>query len=131
MRAELANLNHCAVPFLFLSRTTVNLSWYDSRNKVRRLLRIDGLFSDLRKISYRNNIDVRRIGHLKVNIKTKMLNIEARVPIGWYSLASQSERVPTRCFYVKVAYLSCGEYSNTNTDFCAHHKLPFNDIFKR
>ena len=28
MRAELANLNHCAVPFL--SRATVNLSWYDS-----------------------------------------------------------------------------------------------------
>ena len=26
MRAELANLNHCAV--LFLSRTAVNLSWY-------------------------------------------------------------------------------------------------------
>ena len=28
MRAELANLNHCAVPFL--SRTDVNLSCYDS-----------------------------------------------------------------------------------------------------
>ena len=28
MRAELANLNHCAV--LFLSRAAVNLSWYDS-----------------------------------------------------------------------------------------------------
>ena len=28
MRAELANLNHCAVPFL--SRANVNLSWYDS-----------------------------------------------------------------------------------------------------
>ena len=28
MRAELANLNHCAVPFL--SRAAVNLSWYDS-----------------------------------------------------------------------------------------------------
>ena len=40
-----------------------------------------------------------------------MLDIEARVLIGWYSLASQSERVPTRCFYVKVAYLSYGEYS--------------------
>ena len=50
------------------------------------------------------NIDVRKIGHL--NIKTKMFDIEARVLIGWYSLASQSERVPTRCFYVKVAYLS-------------------------
>ena len=54
------------------------------------------------------NIDVRKIGHL--NIKTEMLDIEARVLIGWYSLASQSERVPTRCFYVKVAYLSYGEY---------------------
>ena len=52
---------------------------------------------------------MRKIGHL--NIKTKMLDIEARVLIGWYSLASQSERVPTRCFYVKVAYLSYGEYS--------------------
>ena len=39
-----------------------------------------------------------------------MFDIEARVMIGWYSLASQSERVPTRCFYVKVAYLSYGEY---------------------
>ena len=29
MRAELANHNHCAVPFL--SRAAVNLSWYDSR----------------------------------------------------------------------------------------------------
>ena len=28
MRAELANLNHCAVPFL--SRAAVNLSWFDS-----------------------------------------------------------------------------------------------------
>ena len=28
MRAELVNLNHCAVPFL--SRAAVNLSWYDS-----------------------------------------------------------------------------------------------------
>ena len=27
MRAELANHNHCAVPFL--SRAAVNLSWYD------------------------------------------------------------------------------------------------------
>ena len=41
-----------------------------------------------------------------------MLDTEVRVLIGWYSLASQSERVPTRCFYVKVAYLSYGEYSN-------------------
>ena len=51
---------------------------------------------------------LRKTGHL--NIKTKVLDIEARVLIGWYSLASQSERVPTRCFYVKVAYLSYGEY---------------------
>ena len=28
MRAELAILNHCAVPFL--SRAAVNLSWYDN-----------------------------------------------------------------------------------------------------
>ena len=28
MRAEIANLNHCAVPFL--SRADVNLIWYDS-----------------------------------------------------------------------------------------------------
>ena len=40
-----------------------------------------------------------------------MFDIEARVLIGWYSLASQSERLPTRCFYVKVAYLSYGECS--------------------
>ena len=40
-----------------------------------------------------------------------MFDIEARVLIGWYSLASQSEPVPTRCFYVKVAYLYNGEYS--------------------
>ena len=54
-------------------------------------------------------LDVRKIGHL--NIKTKMLDIDARVLIGWYSLASQSERVPKRCFYVKVAYLSYGDIS--------------------
>ena len=59
-------------------------------------------------------LDVRKIGHL--NIKTKMLDIEARVLIGWYSLGwyslvSQSERVSTRCFYAKVAYLSYGEYN--------------------
>ena len=29
MRAELSNINHCAVPFL--SRVGVNLSWYDSK----------------------------------------------------------------------------------------------------
>ena len=28
MRAELANINHCAVPTL--SRAVVNFSWYDS-----------------------------------------------------------------------------------------------------
>ena len=44
-----------------------------------------------------------------IDIKTKVLDIEARVLIGWYLLASQSERVPT-LFYVKVACLSCGEY---------------------
>ena len=54
-------------------------------------------------------LDVRKIGHL--NIKTKMLDIETCVLVGWHSLASQSERVLTRCFYVKVAYLSYGEYS--------------------
>ena len=54
-------------------------------------------------------LDVRKIGHL--NIKTKMLDIEARVLIGWYSLASQSERAPTLCFYVKVAYFSYGKFS--------------------
>ena len=64
------------------------------------------------------------MGHL--NIKTKMLDIEARVLIGWYSLASQSERVPTRCFYVKVAYLSYGEYiyrelSNLNPNKSTSH----------
>ena len=36
-------------------------------------------------------IDVRKIGHL--NMKTKMFDIEARVLIGWYSPASQSEHV--------------------------------------
>ena len=53
-------------------------------------------------------LDVRKIGHL--NIKTKMLDIEVHVLIGWYSIASESERVPTRCFYIKVAYLSYGKY---------------------
>ena len=31
MRAKLANLNHCEVPFL--SRAAVNLSWYDTTVK--------------------------------------------------------------------------------------------------
>ena len=35
MRAELANLYHCVV--LFLSRATVDLSWYDSITYVDRL----------------------------------------------------------------------------------------------
>ena len=39
-----------------------------------------------------------------------MFYIEQRVLIDWYSQASQSERVPQSCFYVKVAYLSYGEY---------------------
>ena len=47
-------------------------------------------------------LDVRKIGHL--NIKTKMLDIEARVLIGRYSLASQSERVPTRCIEYNIEY---------------------------
>ena len=62
-------------------------------------------------------LDVRKIGHL--NIKTKMLGNEAHVLIGWYSLASQSERVPTRCFYVKVAYLSYGEYTTVKVPYFA------------
>ena len=36
MRAELANLNHCAVPFL--RRAAANLSWYDSTATVRDML---------------------------------------------------------------------------------------------
>ena len=44
-------------------------------------------------------------------METKMFDIEACVLIGLYSLAGQSKRVSTRCFYVKVAYLSHGEYS--------------------
>ena len=48
---------------------------------------------------YGTILDVRKIGHL--NIKTKMLDIEARVLIGWYPLASQTERVPTRCFMLR------------------------------
>ena len=60
-------------------------------------------------------LDVRKIGHL--NIKTKMLDIEARVLIGCYSLASQSERVPTRCFYVKMAYLF---YRHCSFEYALH-----------
>ena len=33
MRVQLANLNHCAVPFL--SRAVANLSWYDYSTKLR------------------------------------------------------------------------------------------------
>ena len=73
----------------------------------RTYLYINNLKTKLETKSH--NIDVRKIGHL--NIKTKMFDIEACVLIGWYSLASQSERVPTRCFYVKETYLSYGEYS--------------------
>ena len=58
---------------------------------------------------YLSILDVRKIGHL--NIKTKMFDIEARVLIGWYSLAGQSERVRQSSFYVKVAYLLYGEYN--------------------
>ena len=32
MRAEIANLNHCAVPFL--SHAAVNLCWYDTNSDV-------------------------------------------------------------------------------------------------
>ena len=39
-----------------------------------------------------------------------MLDIEAHVLIGWYLLASQSECMPTCCFYVNVVYLSYGKY---------------------
>ena len=42
MRAELANLNHCAV--LFLSRATVNLSWYDSIYYANLRLILSALF---------------------------------------------------------------------------------------
>ena len=78
-------------------------------------------------------LDVRKIGHL--NIETKMLDIEARVLIGWYSLASLSERVPTRCFYVKVAYLSYGEYIYITTCFsnrkiCATQKYHVSLVVK-
>ena len=48
---------------------------------------------------------VKKAGHL--NIKTKM----AANTLREYSLASQSERVPQSCFYVKVAYLSYEEYN--------------------
>ena len=75
-----------------------------ARHGTAETITINIIFKEMIK----TNIDVRKIGHL--NIKTKMLDIEARVLIGWYSLASQSERVPTRCFYVKVACLSYGKY---------------------
>ena len=40
--------------------------------------------------------------------------------------ASQSERVPQKCFYVKVAYLSYGEYASISTttgNFCIYSCL--------
>ena len=43
MRAELANLNHCAVPFL--SRVAVNLSWYDSSITISISIIIRGFWS--------------------------------------------------------------------------------------
>ena len=45
MCAELANLNHCAVPFL--SRTAVNLSWYDSTIPHKHLDNISSIFYQL------------------------------------------------------------------------------------
>ena len=41
-------------------------------------------------VMYMTILAVRKIGHL--NIKSKIFDIEARVLIGWYSLASQSQR---------------------------------------
>ena len=83
MRAELANLNYCAVPFL--SRAAANLSWYDSStsNRIRVVTKygvvtiygvvqnkvsVDKIrcstktwfFTDLNKIWFNNNLRFRK-----------------------------------------------------------------------
>ena len=59
----------------------------------------------IRSLTYYGPIlAVKKAGHL--NIETKISNT-----LREYSLASQSERVPQSCFYVKVACLSYGEYN--------------------
>ena len=45
MRAESANLNHCAVPFL--SRAAVNLSWYDRTYRYCTFMSHDRSFYEL------------------------------------------------------------------------------------
>ena len=50
MRAELANLNHCAVPFL--SRVAVNLSWYDITLLLLAESNNFGLFYHLKIVSF-------------------------------------------------------------------------------
>ena len=56
------------------------------------------------------NIDVRKIGHL--NIKTKMPDIEARVLIGWYSLACQSN-VHSKCCLAYLGKCVCRTNNTT------------------
>ena len=48
MRAEVSNLNHCAVPFL--SRAAVNLNWYDYNEYfvlIYRLLVLGNVFKGI------------------------------------------------------------------------------------
>ena len=68
-----------------------------------------------------NILAVRKAG--KFYKKTKMFDVEARVLIGWLSNtlrepANQNacHKVKHFCFYVKVACLSCSEYSMTFED---------------
>ena len=51
---------------------------------------------------------VKKAEHL--DIETKMASEYSAIK--GFLLASQSECVPQSCSYVKVACLSCGEYSN-------------------
>ena len=48
MRAELANINHCAVPFL--SRAVVNFSWYNNNTHYRNCMEYDWVIEMMMQI---------------------------------------------------------------------------------
>ena len=71
---------------------------------------------------------VRRAGH--PNMKTKMLDFEARILIGWLARLFPSRPIRTRVsklnmfVFIKVAYLSHSEYRNIESIYIASRTLP-------
>ena len=87
MRAELVNLNHCAVPFL--NRATVNLYWY-----CYTCFPGKGTLCPVSHVSEKKKLDNKEWSYQIVSVEEKVLTLRlissASCPVGYYKLLIES-----------------------------------------